>query len=76
MYFGKDPDLLLLVLDVDFVVRHVWIEPGIQETFQAQTGVQSTRCHLNKFVGIFEKLLSFWNIWDVLVVPGEREFLN
>ena len=45
VYFGQDPDLLLLVLDVDFVVRHVRIEPGFQETFQAQTGVQSARCH-------------------------------
>jgi len=74
VHFGQDPDLLLFVLDVDFVVRNVRIEPGFQETFQAQTGVQSARCHLNKFVGIFEKLLSFWNISDVLIVPGEREF--
>jgi len=75
VHFGQDPDLLLFVLDVDFVVRHVRIEPGFQETFQAQTGVQSAWCHLNKIVGIFEKLLSFWNISDVLIVPGEREFL-
>ena len=79
VYFGQDPDLLLLVLDVDFVVDRTRLSGNVPgPNWRSERPVSSRDnylwCHLNKFVGIFEKLISFWNSWDVLVDPGEREF--